>query len=605
MKTTQGSSMASSKPNASIGFTAILNGSAESKEKSRQTIHRALAHFTDLKQLTLEIGQTTLTIWGRGQLTDCHYRLPDNSVLVLIGSPSGNYPWRIIEENLLNASPIEPFVLPWEGRVILLRIDPIGNIWTLWNDWVGSIPVFHAQTPEGWVASTLEPVVVNALGLSVENISLPSLLALLMWGHYFSDWTLYKDMKALPPDCEATWDQMTFRYRPCQSVKPTDQRWQIGLDELIDEKYAQSKKAITAVLEERQHWTLPLSSGLDSRLIAGVAAEIGANIHAYTWGTPKTSDVIHARNISRSLGIPWKAIDPGNTYLKSDRQRGIDLFGSSMHFHGMYQMPFLDALKDEPPGAILSGFLGECLAGYDVKMCWEVNQGPHHFQHLSDGYLHWTIDELFELMSIPIQEALEELSAEYERMLNALSGALYQRLKFLTIWGRQRHFTYFQSMLCDYWRGVATPYINCEYARFSFSLPRATFDDRMLQRMMLARYFPKLAAIPGTYAREPALLTGSYLLKKRFAHYLPEKMARTVFPGLYRTKSNSDIACVQHDGEASFYPLFENISRLSPWMNLEKIKKTYENILAHNSTNAIRKLQSIQTFAYRLAEQGN
>jgi len=155
-------------------------------------------------------------------------------------------------------------------------------------------------------------------------------------------------------------------------------------------------------------------------------------------------------------------------------------------------------------------------------------------------------------------------------------------------------------MMCDYWRGVSNPYMDRDYARFAFPLPRAGFDDRVLQRAMFRRYYPKLAAIPGTYSHEPALLTGSYLLKKRATRHLPEKISKFVFPGLYRTNPNSDTRCVARDGKDAFYPLFNKLEHIKHWLKVEIIEETYRKIITDNDGKAVRKLQSIQTVAYRL-----
>ncbi|MFC1997864.1 asparagine synthase-related protein, partial [Chloroflexota bacterium] len=519
---------------------------------------------------------------------------------VLIGSPVGDYSWQEIYEKVQNSSTTQCCELPWEGRFILLKIDPAGDIWTIWNDWMGSIPIFHSQLPSGRIASTLEPVVVSTSDSTKENIYLPSLLALLLWGHYFSDWTLFKNIKVVPPDCQATWKGQVFQYEQYFTVTPSNDRMEAGWDDLIDEMYELSKQAITEALNTQSRWILPLSGGLDSRLIAGVAAESGTNIYAYSWGQPKISDVVHAQSIAQVLDIPWKRVDLGNEYLTSYRQLWADLFGSAMHFHGMYQMPFLNSLNFEPSAPILSGFIGECLAGYDTKILVETHNSKYPFQFLPDGYLHWTIPELEKLITIPIEDAFDELANEMENCIDAISGSLYQRLRLNTLWGRQRHFTYFQSMLSDYWRGVSTPYINRAYARFSFALPRAVLDNRVLQQAMMARYYPRLAEIPGTYAPNPALLTGSYFLKKRIANNLPEPISTSIFPAFKRTRLSSDIECVLNSKKESFHPLFDQIDLVKEWMNVDLIEEKYEKIIHENDQNAVRKLQSIQTLAFRL-----
>ena len=587
-------------PAQGVGFSAIHNGGPQELARAEQAVKRVLSHFQDLSACTLNIGHTQVILWGRGNLDQCSHLLRDGSTLILIGSPTGKYSWETVAEAMLQASPDKPFSLPWEGRVILLRIDPLRDTWTLWNDWVGSIPVFHARIPGGRIASTLEPAVVGTICPGEQDIFLPALAALLIWGHYFGNWTLFKQVNVVPPDSEAQWEGNTFHSCPRHSVEPSDRRWNAGWDELLEEMHALSQKAITSAIKGQTRWVIPLSSGLDSRLIAGVAAGLNADVRSYTWGVVRTSDVIHAENIARALGIPWKHLDLGYSYLTAYRNHWEDLFGSAMHFHGMYQIPFLEALRAEDPSPTLSGFLGDCLAGYTTKFLCETHAGPTPFQLRPDGYLHWKVDEVPALMARSVEDAFAELAAEVKRRREVIPGALHQQLNLLNIWGRQRHFTYFQSTLSAYWQGVATPYMDRDYARFSFSLPRAVLDERLLQKAMLRRYYPKLAAIPGTYASEPVLPTGSYILKKRVAHYLPESVTRSVFPGLNKTKINPDIQCVARDGKAAFYPVFERLDALTRWMQTDVIEKTYQQILSKHDIKAVRKLQSIQTLAFRL-----
>jgi hypothetical protein len=75
-----------------------------------------------------------------------------------------------------------------------------------------------------------------------------------------------------------------------------------------------------------------------------------------------------------------------------------------------------------------------------------------------------------------------------------------------------------------------------------------------------------------------------------------------MFPGLYRTKVFPDIQCVVRDGKESFFPVFGRLNSLSRWMKADVIEKTYQKIVSKNDIKAIRKLQSIQTLAYRLPE---
>ncbi|MFC1997548.1 asparagine synthase-related protein [Chloroflexota bacterium] len=585
---------------AAIGFTAISSGSKSENGKSQDALKRALNHFNDIHQLKLDIGNTKLTIWGRGRLKDCYYQIPEGSTLILIGSPVGDFTWSEIAEWVMSSSTSKPFVLPWEGRVILIKIDPKGDIWTLWNDWMGGIPIFHTQLKSGRIASTLEPVVVAGGGFSADNFYSPAVVSLLIHGHFLGDWTLYKDIKVVPPDCMSEWEDRDFSFRRNLTVEASDNRWEASWDELVDEMYFLSRKAIAEMLQSHPAWICPLSSGLDSRLIATVASEMGVECNTYSWGSPDTSDVNYSQQIAGVLGLPWKRVDLGADYLVEYTQLWADLFGSAMHFHGMYQMPFLDSLESEPSGPIASGFIGDGLAGFSVRYQSELfSPSKRVYQAVPDGYLHWLVKDIPNLMRIQTDEALEEIAAEISRSINSLQGPWFQKLRLMTFWQRQNHFTYFQSTISDYWRGVGTPFLNREYARFCLSLPRSVLDDRRLQIEMFRRYYSKVAAIPGTYGNEPMYYSVRYVLKRRVAQLLAGTSLDGSLQLINRNRSQSDVECVKNHGWDAFWPIQKTMEELNEWINTGVLAEVYDEALG-GSMKAVRQLQSVQTLAYRL-----
>jgi hypothetical protein len=584
-----------------IGFTLIKQGNAEQHGRAAKALAAALAHFPGLEQQSIGIGATTLVLWGRAGLEGCTHTLVDGSLLALIGTPIGKTTWAEVENVLTNSQTRENFRLPWDGRVILLRISPDGNDWTIWNDWLGSIPIFYSNFSRWRIASTLEPVVVGVAQLSSEDIFLPGLLLLLSHGNYLADWTLFKNMYTVPPDSVTRFTEYGYQAATCHTVEATDARWERGWEELLEEMHALVTKAIGQTLQTQAKWIVPLSGGLDSRLIAAVGAEMGVDMHTYTWGPPDTMDGACGRQIARALHLPWQRIDLGVDYLARCLPLWVDLFGSSMHFHGMYQIPFLETLRLSQPAPIVSGFIGECLAGYDVHFQAEHHgSGVRPYTAHPSGYTFWEVDEMGDLFCISIDHALKETADLIDGMKNLSAGPWFQKLRFLTIWGRQNHFTYFQSLLSDYYRGVATPYVNREYARFCLSLPRAALDERRLQIDMMRRYYARVMTIGGTYDRDPAVVTGRYLLKRRLAGLLPSNLMPLLLPAIARVKKGkTDVNSLHACGEEALWPIPGTRTLLSEWVHLEPVDQAYTDALAGDMLS-VRKLQALQAFAYRL-----
>lgn len=555
---------------------------------------RAVQHYEWLKRESITIGVTRLEIWGHNNLHENIYYLPDGSVAALINLPNHGIQLQKISEKLIEQSSHETFELPWDGRVILLWVSADGQRWTMWNDWIGSIPVFHAQIGNGRIASTLEPVTVAGAGYSPHDFFLPGMMSLLINGHYISDWTLYKRMHIIPPDSCIRWDEKGFRATKLWTVKPTQSRWEAGWDDLVDEMYELSKKAIIETLRSQPEWVLPLSSGLDSRLIAAVAAEVGANVQTYAWGGADTTDVNYSRQIAQALGLPWAHVRLKKEYLAEYTPRWADHFGSAMTFHGMYQMCFFDALREISPAPVISGFFGDVLAG-------DVIAQAGGYQIANEWSLHWSVDHLRQALKIPYNEALEANRTEIQNLFNELPGAAYQNRILLEAWNNSRLFTSFQAILKDYWRGVATPFMNREYARFCLSLPRAVTDNRRLLMDVFRRHYGRLAVIPGTYANEPMILTGKYLILRRLAQVLSPVFHHGPLRGFGNVQLRMDIESVQALGRRALWPLFDE-PQIGNWLDVGVLERDFQTIMqSKEDIRPLRRLQAAQVLAYRLS----
>jgi hypothetical protein len=586
-----------------VGFTLYRGLTPERVWAGLEAQRRALRPFPHLRSASLPAGDSRLEIWGHPELDERVHIRPDGTLSAFIGIPHGEVNWQESVSHLFGHDAVEKLEIPWDGRTILLQISEGGTCWTLCNDWIGSIPVYHARIGNGWIASTLEPVVVAAAAFSPEDISLPAMIWQLVNGHFFSDWTMFRGMKAVPADCIATWRGSEFHWRRLWTVVPSCDRWETAWEDLLDEMYQLSREAIGHVLKIRPFWILPLSSGLDSRLIAAVGAEMGVDLRAYTWGGRDATDVMFGRRIAKRLKIPWQFVDLGKEYLVTQVVPWTGLFGSSMHLHGMYQLEFFKQLQRAPEGPAVSGYLGDVLSGNGNAMLVAVHSAPNSAQLYDDGYAHWTVDEVKAMFKPPLDEALAEIREELRNMWEGLPGALFQKATLLDLWTRQCRFTNFHTTLADYQRGVATPYMSRSYARFCLSLPRVA-SDRQLLADMYRRYYPRLAAVPGSYAAEPYLLTGRYLLKRRLARKLPLRLRRGPFAGTRFVPLTMDLECVQAHGWKSLWPIREAWESLSSWVNLDHVTRTFDEIMAgSNDLRMVKKLQSIQCLAYRLLRE--
>lgn len=581
-----------------VGFTAWRWPSPGALAAARTAQARVVGPFAQLTTRTISVGATTVDVWGRGALESRVRHAPDGSVLMVIGAPPSPVDWRDVPQAFVEGHEGSDAEVPWEGRVVLLHVSANGEQWTLWNDWLGAIPVFHARGSKALMASTLEPAVVSAMGYTSSDFRLSALLCLLINGHLISDWTLYGGMRTVRPDVVARWGDDDHTSRPRHTVVASSERWETPWDTLVDEMHARATGAIGDALRHAPAWTLALSGGLDSRLIACVGAALGADVSTCAWGPADTVDVVCSRKIASTLGLPWRRVDLGTDYLISFTRRWADWFGSAMHVHGMYQMAFYEAIARSGSTPILSGFINDVLTGVGGRQT-----EPARGQLYDEWYGHWTIEELRRVLRVPIDEALAELAAEIERQLTVDGGAPFQRDMVLELSNRCPLFVGFQVTLAEYWRGAAAPFMNRDYARFCLSLPRPAVDDRRLLHDVFRRFYPAVAAIPGTFGLEPMLVTGRHQLARRAAVLLPRSWRKGPLNYFGAVQPRMDCDALRASGCAGLWPIPEVEARLDQWLDVSRLRPFYERAVSDEKDyQALRRLQSVQTLAYRLLD---
>jgi hypothetical protein len=154
-------------------------------------------------------------------------------------------------------------------------------------------------------------------------------------------------------------------------------------------------------------------------------------------------------------------------------------------------------------------------------------------------------------------------------------------------------------MMYDYWLGVGTPFFNRIYAHFCLSLPRLALEDRRLQKLMFRRYYPKVAAIPGTYGPLPLILSKGHLVKAGIASLFPKAMRRGPLRQFAPIPNTFEADCVKKNGRTALWPVYEAWDQLTEWFDMDEIHRTLEQALA-GEPRAHVKYMPLQAVAYRL-----
>lgn len=128
------------------------------------------------------------------------------------------------------------------------------------------------------------------------------------------------------------------------------------------------RKFYNSPLERGQVTVLPLSGGLDSRMLANFSQN-QRSVHAFSYGTSlvqkRSNEVKIASRVAAECGLRWNQIQLGDFHdFLEDNDR---LYGASAHAHSMYHFEFFTKIKEfvgQPRNlSVLSGIYGDVWAG--------------------------------------------------------------------------------------------------------------------------------------------------------------------------------------------------------------------------------------------------
>jgi asparagine synthase (glutamine-hydrolysing) len=133
---------------------------------------------------------------------------------------------------------------------------------------------------------------------------------------------------------------------------------------------------------------VPLSGGLDSRLVLCKLLQLGYdNIRTFSFGTPKSYDVLRAQEVAKRLNVNWTFLTPALDHLKSyynskdrsDYWRYADGLFTVPNLQWMYAMRKLIESKEMNYGdVIINGNSGDFITGQNTPTIYNSGLNSFH-----------------------------------------------------------------------------------------------------------------------------------------------------------------------------------------------------------------------------------
>ena len=206
-----------------------------------------------------------------------------------------------------------------DGHFALCIETPTGIVAAV--DRVRSIPIAYADDEDGLVIDDQAARLTRRLGLGVEDIDPDAALAFAMSGYTIGPATLYKGMRQLLPGefllCAAgQGTPSVHRYGLYRPWRAEPRGRDALLRELTDVTLGILEK-LTRSAGGRQI-LVPLSAGMDSRLIVSGLAHLGhRNVRCFSFGMTGNFEAAAAKKIAAHLGYAWNFVPFTHRYARA------------------------------------------------------------------------------------------------------------------------------------------------------------------------------------------------------------------------------------------------------------------------------------------------
>ncbi|MGO3406060.1 hypothetical protein [Marinomonas sp.] len=438
------------------------------------------------------------------------------------------------------------------------------------NDYAGTVPVFYANR-NGLLLSNIEPAAVLATETTAQDISYENVFGFMRYMHFIWEETAYQHIKTMDPDSKYTFfnNSGSIEKLYLKSIEVSEKYATLSDKEVAALLNDLNNKLVISALESYDQIILPLSSGYDSRMILAALStrpDLKEKLYCFTYGSIGSVEVEAGRRLTAELGVKWDFIDLPLLFLGRGTLEDIDqVFGASLHMHGMYQLEFFREIKKRisihPNACLTSGFMTGVPAGqHNSLLAIDGNQPLTQGMDKFSQSKYWTNEELEQLNVFKGQDYLNKAEQRFRQAFDRFEGgSITQKAVIFDVWSRQRNFVGYYPRTLEWVIPTVSPHMTKEYAQFFMSLSKRHLDDRLAVELMFKYHHPALSKIVSNSNGlrsinnlfENGMFFVSRVLRKfRLNKLLPQSYSNNGF--------EFNLPALRHSGEESIYPLLSN-----------------------------------------------
>lgn len=479
------------------------------------------------------------------------------------------------------------------------------------NDYAGSIPVYYS-TRNHLSISNIEPCVMIDSNSTTNDISNDNLYGFLRYSHFIWDETLYDHIFKMTPDSRYTFKikNLAIEQKYLKTVVSSEKNIGLSNYEVAKKLNDLNDDLVHKSLEKYDQIILPLSSGYDSRMILASLAkrnDLKEKLYCFTYGSEGSLEVEAARRLTYKLGIKWSFIQLPRRFLSYNYLKEIhDIFGSSLHMHGMYQLEFFDEISKKieikENACLTSGFMTGVPAGqHNSLLSISASKKLTESMNIFSQSNYWSDEELNKRHVFRNKNFIKNVEKRFKSSFDRFEGLIHQKSVVFDVWTRQSNFIGYYPRSLEWKIPVVSPHMNTRYINFFMSLSETHLNDRYAVELMFKKFYPDLSKIISnsnglksinSYKENFIFFTSRVLNKLKLSRLIPKKYANNTF--------DFDIDALKKTKELSIYPLLScELKFLEEILTKEEILRLYQKAL-EGDNNSYYKLIGLQSIGFSL-----
>ncbi len=372
---------------------------------------------------------------------------------------------------------------------------------TIVNDRYGFQKVYWWLAPDGLELAT-EPKALASHPRFDRSVSELALADFLTVGHFLDDRVFYDRVKLLPPATIAVWEGEKLVAQPYWDYQlPLAGAASEAGDGAVDE-YARLLRAAVARRAE-PGIALPLTGGLDSRVLAGFLHEEAPDLEVVTTtvGHDHANDVRFGRQLAGVLGYPHAFAPVGPSYIADHAEAGIAALDGAGICSTFWILAANQVFESSGAAAAWCGFLGGALAGGDLPRGVNARSEPSLALMTlwrSKFARYCSEAELARLLKPGVYAAVrgEAFAAVQRAFIAAATDDALNRCTYVDLREKRRRFTSAYRELFGLSCRPVEPFADNQLVDFVLRLPKEAMVDQRLYRRMVLRHLPVLARVP-------------------------------------------------------------------------------------------------------------